>query len=90
VENPYAWNDEEAALRQRRTRKQVLAEYNAGHMRNMELIAHIDPEQCREAGLTPWYYGPEYSLDDFLVYSYYGHKREHGAQINVFKDALNS
>ena len=30
----------------------------------------------------------DYSLDDFLVYSYYGHKGEHGAQINVFKDVL--
>jgi hypothetical protein len=30
----------------------------------------------------------EYSLDDYIVYSSYGHKREHGAQINVFKDTL--
>ena len=26
--------------------------------------------------------------DDFIVYSFYGHKREHMAQVNVFKDTL--
>jgi proline iminopeptidase len=28
----------------------------------------------------------EYALDDFIVYNYYGHKREHSAQIAVFRD----
>ncbi len=26
------------------------------------------------------------ALDDFLVYAYYGHKREHSAQIAAFRD----
>jgi hypothetical protein len=30
----------------------------------------------------------EYALDDFIVYQYYGHKREHCAQIAVFRDKL--
>ena len=42
----------------------------------------------RQAGLIDWY-GAEYDLEDFLIYSYYGHKREHSAQIEVFKDLLN-
>jgi len=29
-----------------------------------------------------------YALDDFLVYAYYGHKREHSAQIAAFRDRL--
>jgi hypothetical protein len=27
-------------------------------------------------------------LDDFIVYTYYGHKREHAAQIAAFRDRL--
>jgi hypothetical protein len=85
--DPYTWNDEMVASRRDKTRAEVLAEYNEGHARNMGLIAKVTPEVCREIGLLPWY-GAEYSLDDFLVYSFYGHKREHGAQVNVFKDVL--
>ena len=43
--------------------------------------------QFRENGTLPWY-GAEYSLDDFIVYTYYGHKREHAAQIAAFRDHL--
>ena len=39
----------------------------------------------RQSGTLPWY-GMEYALDDFLVYIYYGHKREHSAQIAAFRD----
>jgi uncharacterized protein (TIGR03083 family) len=85
--DPYAWNDEMVASRRDKTREEVLAEYNEGHARNLMLIAKVTPDRCREVGLLPWY-GTEYSLDDFLVYSFYGHKREHGAQVNVFKDVL--
>jgi hypothetical protein len=85
--DPYAWNDEMVASRRDNSVEEVLAEYNAGHARNMTLIAKLTPEICREVGLLPWY-GAQYSLDDFLVYSFYGHKREHGAQVNVFKDVL--
>jgi hypothetical protein len=85
--DPYAWNDEMVASRRDKIPQETLTEYNEGHTRNMALIAKVTPEVCREVGLLPWY-GPEYSLDDFLVYSFYGHKREHGAQVNVFKDVL--
>jgi hypothetical protein len=30
----------------------------------------------------------EYALDDYIVYAYYGHKREHSAQIAVFRDLV--
>ena len=30
----------------------------------------------------PWY-GPEYSLDDLVVYTMYGHKREHDPQLSA-------
>jgi hypothetical protein len=31
----------------------------------------------------------EYALDDVLIYMYYGHKREHSAQIAVFRDQFS-
>jgi hypothetical protein len=60
-------------------------------------LAHVDKVALKantitiqpKPGTLPWY-GPEYALDDFIVYSYYGHKREHSAQINVFRDQLAS
>jgi hypothetical protein len=33
-------------------------------------------------GTIPWY-GPEYSLNDLVVYQMYGHKREHGPQLDA-------
>jgi len=44
-------------------------------------------DAMRQAGTLPWY-GLEYALDDFLVYAFYGHKREHSAQIAAFRDRL--
>jgi hypothetical protein len=51
----------------------------------MGLITGISAEMRQRPGTLPWY-GMEYALDDFIVYQYYGHKREHMAQVNVFKD----
>ncbi len=41
----------------------------------------------KNSGPLPWY-GPEYDLDDFIAYTFYGHKREHSAQIAAFADVL--
>jgi hypothetical protein len=30
----------------------------------------------------------DYSLDDFIVYTYYGHQREHAAQTAAFRDRI--
>jgi len=85
--DPQRFNDVEVDRRKGLSPSETLAEYNAAHARNMELIGQIPPEKLREPGTLPWY-GMEYALDDFIVYTYYGHKREHGAQINLFKDTL--
>jgi hypothetical protein len=53
----------------------------------VKLAKQISPEKWRENGTLPWY-GMEYALDDYIVYTFYAHKREHAAQIGVFKDAL--
>lgn len=82
-----AFNAYEVAQRKDHSVREVLAEFNDKHARTLELIAHIPPEKCRENGILPWY-GAEYDLDDFLVYTFYGHKREHAAQVAVFRDSL--
>jgi hypothetical protein len=85
--DPDRFNDDEVGSRQGKTGLETLTEYTETQTKTMELAAQIPPETFRRVGTLPWY-GTEYSLDDFLVYTYYGHKREHCAQINVFKDSL--
>jgi hypothetical protein len=81
-------NDELVAQKKDKTFDELLAEYNETHARVMELISKIPPEKLREVGAIPWY-GDEYSLDDFLVYTFYGHKREHAARFEAFGDRLD-
>jgi DinB superfamily len=81
------FNATEVALRKEKSMREVLGELNETHARVMSLVAQIPRETLREVGTLPWY-GREYALDDFLVYTYYGHKREHSAQIAAFRDHL--
>ena len=81
------FNDSEVSRRKEKTMQEVLAELNDAHAQTMSLIVKIPPETLRQAGTLPWY-GMDYSLDDVLVYMYYGHKREHSAQIAAFRDRL--
>jgi hypothetical protein len=73
--------------RKANTVREVLAEFNNAHARVMELIVTISVETLRQNGTLPWY-GMDYALDDVIVYMYYGHKREHSAQIAAFRDHL--
>jgi len=81
------FNDLQVAKRKDMSRHEVLAEYESVQAQTMMLMAKIAPEVLPQVGTIPWY-GPEYSLDDLIVYAFYGHKREHCSQINVFKDRL--
>ncbi len=82
------FNDTEVERCKGRTVKEILDEFNDAHAQVMALAAQIRPEQFRQGGTLPWY-GVEYALDDVLVYMYYGHKREHSAQIAAFRDRLD-
>ena len=84
---PPGCNDAEVAARQDKTMANVLAEFNDAHARVMTLVSQIPAETYRQNGTLPWY-GAEYDLDDFIVYSFYGHKREHSAQIAAFFDQI--
>ncbi len=81
------FNDIEVSKRKEKTRQEVLAEFSDTHCQVMSLIAKIPAGTLREVGTLPWY-GMDYTLDDVLVYMYYGHKREHSAQIAAFRDRL--
>jgi len=84
-----AFNDNEVALRKDQSPVETLAEYKAAHSQTMLLVTQIPAETLRQAGTLPWY-GMEYALDDYIVYAFYGHKREHSAQIAVFRDQIKS
>jgi hypothetical protein len=81
------FNDDQVALRSSHSHDAVLAEYIGAYERVAALVAQLPAETLRQAGTLPWY-GLEYALDDFLVYTFYGHKREHCAQIAVFRDRV--
>jgi Mycothiol maleylpyruvate isomerase N-terminal domain len=81
------FNDSEVNRRKERMIQDVLAEFNDTYTQVMSLIVPLPPETLRQSGTLPWY-GMDYALDDVLVYMYYGHKREHSAQIAAFSDHL--
>lgn len=82
AESPATFNDDQAAIRRDWPVERVVAELRDAHELVMSLVPRIPPEVWREVGTIPWY-GPEYALDDLLVYTMYGHKREHGPQIEA-------
>lgn len=81
------FNDEEVAARRDQSMGNVLTELNDVHAQAITLAVRIPAETYHQNGTLPWY-GPEYDLDDFIVYTFYGHKREHSAQIAAFFDFL--
>jgi uncharacterized protein (TIGR03083 family) len=82
-----AFNDAEVARRAGQSPAETLAELNTAHARVMALIDRVPLEARRQPGILPWY-GADYDLEDVIGYMYYGHKREHGAQIAVVRDRL--
>lgn len=83
------FNDGEVAARIDRSFDDVLAELGAAHASVLERLPAFTPERLRLVGTVPWY-GEPYALDDLIVYMYYGHKREHAAQVAAFRDAGSS
>ena len=78
--SPATFNDDCAAIRHDWSPEAVVAELREAHALVMTLVDRIAPETWRAVGTIPWY-GPDYSLDDLIVYTMYGHKREHGPQL---------
>lgn len=83
--NPMRFNDLEVDARQPRSYADVLAEYNLAYELVRSLAVRLDATLWHQDGLLEWY-GAEYDLEDYIVYSFYGHKREHSGQIQTFSD----
>jgi hypothetical protein len=82
-----SFNALQVDLRKEKTISAVIDEYDEAYSKVTSLLPRIKQKVLQEPGTLPWY-GNEYSLDDFIVYQYYGHKREHCAQIAVYRDTL--
>ena len=83
-----AFNDRQVdVLRKDRTMQEVLDEYRSAYENVAALAKRIPVYAWRRTGMLPWY-GEEYDLEDFIVYTYYGHKREHCGQIQTSRDRL--
>jgi hypothetical protein len=80
--SPAVFNDDQAAIRRDWSAESIVGELRDAHARSMTLVRRIPPERWREVGTLPWY-GAEYALDDLAVYQIYGHKREHGPQLDA-------
>ena len=79
------FNMGQAALRASWPVERVVEEYNSVHAELRRLAALIDGEAWRRVGTIPWY-GPDYSLEDYLVYRVYGHIREHATHLGMATD----
>jgi hypothetical protein len=80
--DPRTFNDAQAAVRKDWPVEKVMTEFLEAHERVMRHARTIPAEVWREVGTIPWY-GPEYSLNDLVVYQQYGHKREHDPQLGA-------
>ncbi len=80
--DPRTFNDDQAAVRADWTIERITDEFLTAHQRVMAHAGALPAERWREVGTIPWY-GPEYSLDDLVVYQMYGHKREHDPQLSA-------
>lgn len=87
LKNGLAFNDLEVDARDGMSYADLVNEYNAASERARALAARVPVELRRKTGTLPWY-GEEYDLEDLVAYSNYGHKREHCAQIAVYRDTL--
>lgn len=83
-----AFNDAEVEARAAQSPQEALQEYSETYTRAFGLLEKLPVKKARQVGALSWY-GADYDLEDFTVYTFYGHKREHTAQIAVFRDSLS-
>ena len=83
------FNDAMVAQRTGLTPAELLAEYETHHQRIMTNVQKIPVAELQKVGTVPWY-GPQYCLEDFIVYASYGHAEEHIGQIKTFRRWLQN
>jgi len=87
MEDGQRFNDVETEKRQDMKPQEVLDEYIQAQAEAQAWLKRVPVAQRRQPGILPGY-GEQYELEDFLAYTFYGHKREHCAQIAVYRDRL--
>ncbi len=85
--NGQVFNDEQVANRAALSPEATLADFAAAHAQTIALAAALPAGAWQRTGFLRAY-GAEYDPEDFITYAFYGHKREHAAQIAVFRDAI--
>lgn len=83
------FNDREVEARGQQTFEETLEEYIDNYERAAASVGDLPEKMLRDTSQLEWY-GEGYDLEDFLIYSFYGHKREHSAQIAAFRDRLEA
>lgn len=74
------FNREEVAERCNRSGDEILDEYRYAYAQTSMLMSRIPSAKWYERGTLPWY-GSDFSLEDFVVFFLFGHKRKIVAQI---------
>jgi hypothetical protein len=82
------FRESEVQRRQSLTIEETVDEYLAAYEQNGPLVSRIPVDISHRNGTLPWY-GAEFDLDDFIVFTFYGHKRERASQIAAFRDQLS-
>jgi hypothetical protein len=86
--NPaHDFNTDQVERRRNLTFFELHEEYLQNYSYSMALIEQIPPQDLKRLGLLGWY-GEEYDFEDFVVYAFYGHKREHAAQLDYFRTVV--
>lgn len=81
------FNDVLVERSQGKSSQVIWDDYMTAYEESFDYARKFPLEKFSQNGILPWY-GEEYDLDDFVAYSFYGHKREHGGQIATFRDTL--
>jgi hypothetical protein len=79
------FNMSQAAVRAPWPLERVISEYDEAQSNLRRLAQLVDDDTWRRVGTIPWY-GPDYSLEDLMVYRVYGHVREHATHLGLAID----
>ncbi|MCI0344051.1 MAG: hypothetical protein L0221_01225 [Chloroflexi bacterium] len=82
------FNMGQAAIRASWPVEHITDEYESVTGELSRLAMAIDTDTWRRIGTIPRY-GPEYSLEDYIVYRVYGHIREHATHLGMAIDLRN-
>lgn len=81
---PHIYCNEQVEARRPMPITATLHEFEEVHAEVMAAVERIDPTLLSQKGTLSWY-GDMYALDDYMVYSNYGHKIEHATQLELYR-----